>query len=180
MTLRDRIIDGIIEREGGYVDNPNDSGGPTRYGITQIEARRAGYKGDMRDFPLLVARMIHTNRFWHALRLDEIERLSPAIAEELADTGVNQGVHRAAEFLQRSLNVLNRRAEIYGDIKVDAWVGHRTIDALRAYLQARGAEGETVLLRMLNSLQGNFYVELAERREKDEEFVYGWFLNRVA
>jgi len=31
----------------------------------------------------------------------------------------------------------------------------------------------------LNCLQGAFYVELAEKREKDERFVYGWLLNRV-
>ncbi len=36
-----------------------------------------------------------------------------------------------------------------------------------------------VPLRALNALQGAFYVELAERRAKDEAFVYGWLLNRV-
>jgi hypothetical protein len=32
---------------------------------------------------------------------------------------------------------------------------------------------------MLNSLQGSSYVEIAERREKDEKWIYGWFKNRV-
>ena len=41
-------------------------------------------------------------------------------------------------------------------------------------------DGEVVLVRALNSLQGAFYVELAEKRQKDEAFVYGWLLNRVA
>lgn len=33
MTV-DQMIDGLIEREGGYVDDVADHGGPTRYGIT--------------------------------------------------------------------------------------------------------------------------------------------------
>ncbi|MBZ7417096.1 glycosyl hydrolase 108 family protein, partial [Klebsiella michiganensis] len=31
----DQIIEGILGKEGGYVNNPNDKGGPTRWGITQ-------------------------------------------------------------------------------------------------------------------------------------------------
>lgn len=35
----DKLIDALIEREGGFVSHPKDRGGPTRYGIT--EASRA-------------------------------------------------------------------------------------------------------------------------------------------
>jgi len=34
------LIDRIIEVEGGYVNNPNDKGGPTKYGITEATARK--------------------------------------------------------------------------------------------------------------------------------------------
>ena len=43
----------------------------------------------------------------------------------------------------------------------------------------RSQKGMDVLVVMLNALQGAFYVTLAERREKDERFVFGWFANRV-
>lgn len=56
----------------------------------------------------------------------------------------------------------------------------RTLAALRAYLAKRGTEGETVLLKALNCLQGERYIDIAERRPKDEEFVYGWLRARVA
>ena len=47
------IIDGIIEREGNgaYTNDPGDSGGPTRWGITEKVAKANGYTGDMRDLP---------------------------------------------------------------------------------------------------------------------------------
>jgi lysozyme family protein len=47
----DQIIEGILGKEGGYVNNPNDKGGPTRWGITQTTARAYGYSGDMKALP---------------------------------------------------------------------------------------------------------------------------------
>jgi lysozyme family protein len=47
----DQIIEGILGKEGGYVDHPSDKGGPTRWGITQTTARAHGYTGDMRTCP---------------------------------------------------------------------------------------------------------------------------------
>ena len=47
----DGLIDGLIEREGGYVDHPADKGGPTCFGITQAVARAQGYAGPMRELP---------------------------------------------------------------------------------------------------------------------------------
>ena len=49
----------------------------------------------------------------------------------------------------------------------------------RLYLQRRGKEGELVMLTALNCQQGMRYIELCEARERNEEFVYGWFKNRV-
>ncbi|MDQ4651164.1 putative peptidoglycan-binding domain-containing protein, partial [Klebsiella pneumoniae] len=43
-----------------------------------------------------------------------------------------------------------------------------------------GKEGEQVLLRALNCSQGARYLELAEGREANEDFLYGWVKERVA
>ena len=43
--MKDRIINAIIDREGGYVDEPDDSGGETNYGVTKAVARANGYRG---------------------------------------------------------------------------------------------------------------------------------------
>lgn len=179
-ALRDKIINEIIEIEGGYVNDPDDSGGETRYGITESTARAYGYHGSMRDLPRKLAFQIYENRYWNRLNLDSIEKRSVSIAGELADTGVNMGVGRAGEFFQRSLNALNRQGELYPDLRVDGDVGRRTIAAFNAFMDIRGKQGEIVLFRALNCLQGEYYISLAERRQKDESFVFGWFLNRVS
>lgn len=179
-VLKHRIINDIIEREGGYVNDPLDSGGETNYGITKFVARRYGFTHPMKSMSRDTAFNIYARRYWDKLNLTVIQNLSAKVAEELADTGVNMGTYRAGEFLQRSLNVLNQNARSFPDLLVDGAVGTKTLEALKAYLDQRGRRGETVLYRMLNSLQGNFYIELAERRSKDERFVFGWFLTRVS
>lgn len=178
-TLKNKIISRIIELEGGYVNNPSDSGGETNFGITEKVARKNGYAGPMVAMPYQVAFDIYCRRYWDVLRLDDVEDISVAIAAEVADTAVNMGPRRAALFLQRSLNVLNRKGYDYTDLVVDGVVGDATIGALRSFYHRRGSKGVIVLETMLNCLQGAFYVELAERREKDEEFIYGWFSHRV-
>ncbi len=174
-----KTINHIIQVEGGYINDPTDSGGETNFGITKKTARSYGYIGPMVDLPEWQAFKIYEKLFWDKLRLSDIEELSEEVALELADTGVNQGVGRAAQFLQESLNVLNKGGTLYPDIKVDNSIGSKTIFSLSQYLIKRGVRGELVLFRMLNCLQGAFYVELAKRREKDEKYIFGWYLNRV-
>jgi len=53
------------------------------------------------------------------------------------------------------------------------------LSALEAFLHARGASGEDVLLKAIEALQGARYVELAERRPANEAFLYGWLANRI-
>ena len=178
--LKKEVIDRIIQDEGGYVNDPKDSGGATKYGITEKVARKNGYKGLMRDFPLWMAYDIYSRKYLDRIKFGAIEQLSPRIAEELADTSVNMGYIRAGEFLQESLNMFNRNGKDYDDLKVDGKIGKQTLKALKKYLKKRGTKGEKVLFKALNSLQGAFYIRLAQRRVKDEKFIFGWFDNRVA
>lgn len=178
MTIR-AIIEGIIAVEGGYSDHPSDRGGKTMYGITEAVARKHGFTGPMHELPKSLAFKIYEQTYYRGPNFHLIHELSPAIAEEVTDTGVNMGVGTAAKFLQRALNAFNRQQRDYSDIVVDGAVGQRTITALRAFLGRRGKEGEAVMLTALNSLQGARYVELVERREQNEDFIYGWFKNRV-
>ncbi len=179
MSVFDEAFTHVVGVEGGYSDNPADSGGPTKWGVTERVARDAGYMGSMRDLPLETAKAIYKNRYWDLVRLDDVASVSLPTAVELFDTAVNTGVAKAGLFLQRALNALNRQGKDYRDLTVDGLVGPATVAALKAYVALRGKPGVTVLLRLLNVFQATFYVELTEARQKDETFLYGWVLNRV-
>ena len=175
----DQLIDELIDREGGYVCHPADRGGPTRFGISEAVARAHGYAGAMAQLPREEAAAIYKRLYWLRPRLDEIARRSAALAAELFDTGANMGPAVAVTFLQRALTALNRNGKDYPDLVPDGRIGPRTLDALDAFLAARGKSGETVILRAIEALQGERYLRLAERRPANEAFLYGWLANRV-
>jgi lysozyme family protein len=182
----DKIINDVIAREGSaYTNDPKDSGGPTKYGITHTTLAR--YRGAKSVTPEQVENLTRAEAFnvynWlYASKpgFDKIVALSPAIGAEVIDTGVNCGVGVAGTILQRCLNAFNLGGTKYRDILVDGDCGPATITALKAFLDWRGNEGALVLLRALNSLQGERYIDIAERRPKDEAFAYGWFRERVS
>lgn len=172
---KDEIFSAILDKEGGYVNNLADKGGPTNWGITQAVARAHGYTGDMKELSRAQALNILESDYWVGPRFDQVAKVNNAIAVELTDTGVNMGPSVAAKFLQRSLNVFNNQGKLYPDIVADGQIGPRTITALRSFLSARSRDGEKVMLKALNSLQGARYIELAESRVANETFAYGWF-----
>ncbi len=179
MTKND-IFNAILGKEGGYVNNPADKGGATRWGITEVVARAHGYKGDMRQLPRETALAILTNDYWTGPRFDLIANVSPAIAAEICDTGVNMGPSVPSKWLQRWLNVFNLQGKLYPDLIADGQIGPRTVTALQMFLASRGKEGESVMLKALNCSQGSRYLELAEQRSANETFVYGWVKERVS
>lgn len=174
------IFNGILDKEGGYVNHPDDQGGPTNWGITQAAARAHGYDGDMRKLTRQQALDILNADYWIAPRFDQIAEISTAIAEKLCDAGVNIGPLLPCKWLQRWLNVFNHRGELYPDLMVDGIIGPRTVNALNQHLIRRGSEGELVLLRALNCSQGQYYLELTERIAANESFIYGWMRSRIS
>jgi lysozyme family protein len=73
--------------------------------------------GTMRDMPLTEARRIYKVAFWDFMELDAIGALSPKVAAELFECGVNNGPAIAGMFLQRALNKLNNGGKFYPDLK---------------------------------------------------------------
>ncbi|MDE0879027.1 MAG: hypothetical protein OSB00_10260 [Sphingomonas bacterium] len=175
----DRLIDAVIDREGGYGNHPADRGGETNFGITVAVARANGYAGGMRQLPRAQAVAIYRRIYWLRPHFDRVAARAPTIAAELFDTGINLGPKVATAFLQRALNALNRGGADYLDIALDALIGPRTLAALDGFLGHRGTAGERVLLKAIEALQGERYVHLAESRPANEAFLYGWLANRI-
>lgn len=175
----DSLIDALIEREGGYVNHRADKGGPTRWGVTEAVARAHGYGGDMRALPREEAEAIYRRLYWLRPGFDRVAARTSRVAAELFDTAVNMGPETAVGFLQRALNALNRNGRDYVDIALDRRIGPATLGALAGLLGARGAAGEAVLVKALDALQGERYVQLAEARPANEAFLYGWLAGRI-
>lgn len=179
MTI-DTLIENVIAIEGDYSNHPADRGGPTRWGVTEAVARAHGYSGDMKHFPRSEAAAIYKRKYWHRSGFDKIHEQAPKLAEEMFDTGINMGPGIAVGFLQRALNVLNRNGRDFQDIAVDRQIGGQTLQALRLFLNKRGSGGEAVLLKAVDALQGARYIKLAEKRQANEAFLYGWLANRIS
>lgn len=175
----ERLIDAVIEREGGYVHHPSDRGGPTNMGITIAVARANGYYGEMQTLPRRIAEAIYQRLYWDQPGYGFVAQQSEAVAAELFDTAVNMGPGVATGFLQRALNALNRNQQDFPDLKVDQTIGARTLAALRMFRALRGTGGDRVLLKAMEALQGERYIALAEQRPANEAFLYGWLANRI-
>lgn len=179
MSTIEQILDHVVAVEGGYVNNPDDKGGATNWGITERVARANGFTGDMRLMTRQHALDIYRREYVAKPGFDKIHVLNNKIAAELIDTGINCGTSVACIFLQRCLNALNAKASLYPDIKVDGDIGPGTIGAFKMYLAKHGARAEKLMLRALNCLQGARYIEISEGRGANETFLAGWLMNRV-
>ena len=113
MTFDD-VIDVVLRNEGGYVWNPKDPGGETKYGISKW-----AYPGeDIAGMTVERAKELYRRDYWGPLQCDQL----PAMVRlSVMDAGVNSGVKRAAQWLQRAVGVAD-----------DGIIGAKTIAAARA------------------------------------------------
>lgn len=101
------LIDRVIDREGGYVDNPADRGGPTKYGITlatlyEWRGRLVG-AFDVQMLSVDEARAIYRTKYFDDPGLDAVS--DPGLQELLFDYAVNSGPTTAVKALQAALEV---------------------------------------------------------------------------
>lgn len=179
-NLLNLVDEYILPVEGGYVNDPNDSGGETMYGITKRTARYYGYYGDMKDLSKNLAREIYVKMFIIDRGYDKIANISEQVAGEMLEAEVNVRPRRPIIWLQRILNAANIQQKLYEDLEVDGHAGPKTCSALYDLLNYRGkGEGEKFIIACLNHLQGAYYLERCEVREMNEKFFYGWIMRRT-
>lgn len=92
----------LLKDEGGYTNDPNDSGGPTNFGITITDYRKyinpKGSANDVRNMTVSQAKTIYKSKYWDALDCDN---LSSGVDYTCFDYGVNSGLGRPRKVLQR-------------------------------------------------------------------------------
>lgn len=156
------IIADVIEAEGGYVDNPEDRGGPTKFGITQ--ASLSSYRGftatvdDVKGLSRDEAEKIYELCYWNTMRLNRVR--SRKVALVLFHFGVNFGPKTAIRLLQETLNVA-----------VDGVLGNET-DAAISRTSERG------LCLSLTHRAVLKYSSIVEKYPSQRFFLGGW-INRA-
>ncbi len=185
---RDSIIIDKTGVEGGYVNDPDDLGKETNFGVTKTTAEdpefrdlwaKHNWNGDMRTMPKALAFDIYVRGWWDKMQLDTILSINPTLADRVFDFAINAGRENCGKSLKRVLNVLNRAQQDYEDLPVDTGtVGAKTMAALKAYVAKNGADASDKLTMMMFSMQNYHYVAISEAREKNEKFTNGW-VNRV-
>lgn len=157
------IIDGILRREGGYVDHPADKGGPTNHGVTQ--ATLADWRGkpvsvdDVKQLTENEARDIY--RETYIVRPGFLGIENEAIRTLAVDCAVNHGVKPAVKLLQEAARVFT-----------DGIFGNNTRDAVNRMTAA-------VLYRRLCAARVELYGEIVTNNPTQAVFAKGW-AKRVA
>lgn len=98
MSAFDQAFEVVIGHEGGYVNNPSDPGGETKYGIS----KRSYPDVDIANLTLDAAKQIYKTDYWDKLYLDTAD---PRLALVAFDASVNNGVGAATKWLQGALKV---------------------------------------------------------------------------
>lgn len=168
----EQALSNTLQHEKGYVNDPADPGGETRYGIS----KRAFPDIDIKTLTLAEAREIYRVHYWKKPRFHQVPQA--ALAVKLFDLGVNCGPGTATKMLQRAVNVVcagevapQRRApwrqsvaRILGGgvLRIDGQLGPVTLQVLATcpYDQA-----------LLAALKGEAYLHY---RDLNPLYIPGW------
>lgn len=159
------MIDRVLQREGGFVDNPADKGGPTNFGITAAtlgDSRRLGRIATADEVKALTveeARAILLNRYIIKPGYDGIA--SEVLRACIVDAAVNHGPMVSTRLLQHVLGV-----------REDGVLGPQTLGTLNLL------DGLKTARRFLAE-RVRFYGRLISGRPSQATFAAGW-LNRAA
>ncbi len=94
----DLAFERLIGVEGGYVKNPKDPGGETKWGISKRSYPHLNIKELTRE----QARAIYRADFWNRVHAD---KMYDGLAFQLFDFAVNSGIETAVRYMQRVIGV---------------------------------------------------------------------------
>lgn len=150
----------VLNNEGGYSDNPNDSGGATNYGITLAVAQRFGIetKEALKNITMDMVTQIYRKDYWF---MDGIKE--NAVATKFFDMVVNMGAHRATTLLQRACMSLQ------GKLVVDGSYGPKTEKVVNCI-------DHDLLLSALVDQCITYYKGRVDAKPSNGVFLKGWLI----
>jgi len=166
MQTVQQIAQGIIDREGGYVNDPDDPGGPTKYGVTlrtlqalgrDINRDRRVDTADVMALTRAQAVDIFVEHYFNRPRIGELpDVLQPSVFDMYVNTGAN-----AVRVLQRLFNDMR----IFVD--VDGVIGPQTVAAARSAYAA----APDFLADAYGIARRNYYYALGDARPASRKYA---------
>ena len=147
----EEIIGVVLEHEGGYVNDPEDPGGETKYGVS----KRAYPNEDIKNLTEESAKDIYRRDYWERYRCAE---LPESLRHIYFDMCVNMGAGRATKIMQETANAKG------ANLKIDGGMGPMTVGAMKS-----------VELERVRAYRVKYYVTLIERKPDLAKFYFGWF-----
>ncbi|MEX7635114.1 glycoside hydrolase family 108 protein, partial [Serratia marcescens] len=157
----------VLGKEGGYVNDPTDKGGETKYGISDkrdgIADGMTDVDGDdkpdtrIKDLTLGQASQIYFRDYWYPSYCPD---WPDGISLIVFDSAVQHGVKKAISLLQDAAGVA-----------ADGIVGAKTRAAVLA------ADPEWLLTRYLLR-RARYYAEIIKSNPSQAKYLNGWF-NRL-
>lgn len=160
------IATGIVEREGGYVNDPDDPGGATNFGVTIHTMRRLGLDldkdGDVdaRDVRQLTRAQAVDIFIEHYFEKPRIGQLPEQLHATVFDMYVNAGGN-AIKILQKLL------CEFGEQVTIDGALGPQSVSAARRVFDKAGA----YLVDAYGIARRNYYFRLADRRAASRKYA---------
>ena len=164
------MLNDILRREGGFVNDPDDRGGATHYGITQktltqFLGRQASIT-EVKNLSKALAREIYERNYYYG---PGIHKLPGAIQAFSFDAAVNHGPHRAIRFVQSVCNEAG-----FGPLSEDGITGPKTCAAADA---AQAMMRDYFLQALVEERRG-YYRMIVENNPSQSKFLNGW-MNRI-
>lgn len=162
-----KIATQIVAREGGYVNDPDDPGGATNFGVTIHTMRRLGLDltGDGQITPGDVRRLSKEQAIEifikHYFERPLIAELPPPLHATVFDMYVNAGAN-AVKILQRLLRDMG-----YVHVAVDGALGPQSLSAARAAF----AKAPDQMVDAYGIARRNYYLRIADRRPASRKFA---------
>ena len=152
------IIVLLLDREGGYVDDPDDPGGATNMGITQstLDDWR-GESADVWGLTTEEAIQIYYINYWKKLNLHYFDH-HKRLQEFIFDWCVNGGLKSPARNIQRLVGA-----------KKDGVIGPITASKINDFVKSSNGMNKIIDCRI------RWYIRIGVRRHASIKFLLGWF-----
>jgi lysozyme family protein len=157
-----------VALEGGYVNDPLDPGGETKFGIS----KRSHPLIDIKNLTIDQAKEIYQNEYWFPIHLDQVS--SARVASKIFDLAVNASPAKAVSVTQEALNLLT--APTHDPLLIDGKMGNLTLRMVNLF---RTPESEAALVTAINGFMFVYYVTLCHNDPKFYRFINGW-MKRLA